>query len=168
MKWIIDWIRRNGLWIVLIQSSVAMLGSLYYGRYGDPVSNILSGDMSQLFNPNNSLIPCELCRYARILMYPIVFLSIMGLVYRDKRILHYILPISAVWIALEAYHYLLQKVNIPSSYFCTASNPCDALQVNYFWFITIPLLCGIAFTVIFTTIMIMRSHKDKPTDTKKD
>jgi disulfide bond formation protein DsbB len=93
--------------------------------------NLFSGDINQRFNTENSLIPCELCRYARILMYPMVWFSGMALIFKHKEIIKYLLPISIVGICLESYHYLLQKVDIPTSYFCTASNPCDALQVNY-------------------------------------
>lgn len=137
--------KQKLLAIIFIQALLAMLGSLYYGYFGDPILNLQTGHR---FNPLNGLVPCELCRYARILMYPIVFISLIWLLERSTKCVKYILPLSIVGIGLEIYHYLLQKVNFTTSFTCTYANPCNALEVNYLGFITIPLLCMIAFIVI--------------------
>lgn len=144
---------KNALWWILAQSLIAMISSLYYGRYGDPIANM---EYWYFFSPLNALVPCELCRYARILMYPIVLLSIIALYRNDKKVTDYIIPLSSLWLILEIYHYTLQKVDFVTSFTCTAANPCDALQVNYFWFITIPMLCGIAFLVILLLALYIR------------
>jgi len=132
-------------YIIFVQSLLATLWSLYYGFYGDPVVNIASGN---LFDPANALLPCELCWYARILMYPIVLLSLVGILKKKSDYIWYIIPQVILWIALEIYHYLLQKTAITNSFTCTLANPCEALEVNYLWFITIPFLCLTAFLVI--------------------
>lgn len=99
------------------------------------------------------LEPCHLCRWARILMYPIVWLSVMALWKKRTDIIVYVRNISYAGIVLELYHYLLQKTNwldfMSFNSFCTKANPCAASQqVNYLGFITIPFLCLIAFIVI--------------------
>lgn len=137
------------------QSLVAMCGSLYYGRYGDPIANI---EYWYFFSPLNALAPCELCRYARILMYPIVLLSIIALVRKDRKVVNYTIPISIIWLCLEVYHYTLQKTDITTGFACTLNNPCNALEVNYFWFVTIPMLCGIAFLVILLLSLYIRKR----------
>ena len=78
-------ILRHGMKIIFAQALIAMLGSLYYGFYGDP----FSGDF---FNSANALEPCELCRYARILMYPLVFFSGVALIKKQTKIVDYFIP----------------------------------------------------------------------------
>jgi hypothetical protein len=148
------------LWVgIFVQSLVATLGSLYYSTFGDPVKNIMAG---KLFPLGEGFVPCDLCWFARILMYPIVILSYVGIAKQDKRFTDYILPLSILGVCLELYHYSLQKLPIPTFFTCSSANPCSALQVNYFGFITIPFLALVAFGVItllaiINTIMNRRS-----------
>jgi len=134
------------IWIaIFIQALVAMLGSLYYSTFGDPVKNLMAGNLLR----GEPLTPCELCWFARILMYPIVFISYVGIAKSDKRFTDYVLPLSFLGILLETYHYSIQKLPIQNIFGCSLVNPCNALQVNYLGFMTIPFLCLVAFTVIF-------------------
>lgn len=158
-------IKKNHWWqyLILVQSILAILWSLYYQYFGDPVANTLTGN---LFPAWAWFIPCVLCRWARILMYPLAITSFISIRRKEPEIVHYIFPISIMWILLEVYHYLLQKTSwldfLWGSTFCTRANPCNALQVNYFGFITIPFLCLVAFVVIFIAcIAIKRSLKNR-------
>ncbi len=137
--------KQQRMLIIFIQALLAMLGSLYYSYFGDPLVNIQTGE---LFNLGNWLVPCDLCRWARILMYPIVFISGIALREKSTASVLTILVLSKIGVFLELYHYLLQKVNITTSFTCTFANPCNALEVNYLWFITIPFLCLVAFLII--------------------
>lgn len=149
--------KKYGLRIIFFQALLATLWSLYYGFYGDPLLNTISGDF---LNPANGLQPCTLCRYARILMYPIVILSLVGIITRKyASTINYILPLVILGIPLEIYHYILQKFPIQTSAFCTRANPCSALEVNYLGFITIPFLCLTAFLVILVvSLMVKRAY----------
>lgn len=138
--------------MIFVQALIAMLWSLYYGFYGDPVQNIIAGN----FFPWSGFDPCELCWYARILMYPIVLISLIALIKKDYHSVDTILPFSILGIGLEIYHCVLQKTQIDAWFACTSAHPCAALEVNYFWFITIPFLCLIAFIVIFISALIIK------------
>ena len=151
-------------YLIFIQALIATLGSLYYQYFGDPVVNIMT---SNFFQTGAWFMPCILCWWARILMYPLVLSSWISIWRKERDIVHYIFPISIMWILLELYHYTLQKTDwldfIWWWTFCTRSNPCNALQVNYFDVITIPFLCLVAFIVIFICcIIIKRSLKMTP------
>lgn len=148
-----NFIKKYGLRIIFFQALLATLGSLYYGRYGDPVVNLMSGD---LFNPANGYSPCTLCRYARILMYPLTLISLVGIIKKSYDAVDYMIIPVVLGILLELYHYSLQKFPISTSAFCTKANPCNALQVDYFGFITIPFLCLIAFVVIAIVILLIK------------
>lgn len=148
--------QRTIWYFIFAQAFIAMLGSLYYGFFGDPVVNIINGT----YFSGMPLGPCTLCWYSRILMYPIVVISAVGIVTKYKRFTDFILPLSLLGIALDAYHYALQKLPIKTAYECTSAVPCNALQVDYFGFITIPFLALTAFVVI-TILCVVNMQMNK-------
>lgn len=115
---------------------VATLGSLYF-------SEVLK------------FIPCELCWYQRIFMYPQVFLLGMAFVRKQFIIARYTLMLSIIGGTISLYHYFIQKVpffrnTAPS---CSIV-PCTGDYLNWLGFITIPLLALIAF--IFISVISYR------------
>lgn len=131
--------------LILIQAIFAMAGSLYYSNYGDPVSNFRLG-VFWLYG--YGFDPCLLCIWNRIMQYPIVVISSVGLFKKAKDLHHYILPLSVPAMGLSAYHYMLQKTSIANPFACTGANPCSALSVDYFGFITIPFLALMSSTIV--------------------
>lgn len=153
-----DWILAS----IFLQAVMAMCSPLYFSNFGDPVYEYITGTW---FDTSDSLFPCQLCWWARIMMFPIVPLSLIALYTKSKPILGYIYAISIPGIALETFHYLLQKINIPNPFGCTAAHPCAAIDVDYFGFITIPFLCLLAFLVIhiFATLGLFSKKIEKAT-----
>lgn len=147
--------------IVFFQALIATSWSLYLGFYGDPIYNFYTGDW---FNPENAFGICDLCRYARILMYPLVLLSGVALIRNDRKAYWYMLPSVILGLWLEIFHYTLQMFPIETTFKCTADNPCMAFYVNYFGFLTIPGLCLLAFLIIFSGI-IWGIRKDRKQST---
>jgi len=117
------------------------------------------------FNTSNALDPCQLCWWARILMFPLLPLTVIFIASKSRPILWYIYAASGVGILLEIFHYLLQKTNIPNPFGCTLANPCSALEVEYLGFITIPFLCLIAFLMIhiFVSLLLFSKRLEKNT-----
>ena len=142
--------RPTWLKIIFALSLVAMVWSLYMWRYGDPLLNLISGD---LFNPTNALAICVLCRYARILIYPLVFISGIALIRNDHNIRIYMVPSVILGIILSGYQYALMIFPSLTSGFCDPNNPCTIPYLNYFWFITIPLLALLTFIGIGAMIL---------------
>lgn len=125
--------------IVFVQACCAMLGSLYFSNFGDPLQWLFSGTWFE---------PCHLCRWARILMYPLVWISGYGLLRRNTDIIKLILPVSIAGMILTWYHYTIQYINSLNMFSCNPSNPCTLIDWKVFDYITIPWLARIAFTVI--------------------
>ncbi|MFJ8065982.1 disulfide oxidoreductase [Psychrobacillus sp. NPDC096426] len=124
-----------------IASIIAMVGSLF-------------------FSERMGFIPCTLCWYQRILMYPLVVFLGIAFYRNDRDIYKYVLPISIFGIVVSSYHYALQK--IPSMHefsSCTSGVPCSGQYINWFGFVTIPFLALVAF--IFITIMMFILWKRK-------
>ncbi len=138
------------LWVIFMISLLSLIGSLYYGWFGDPFLNIKTGE---LFLRSNGLEPCEMCWFARIFMYPLVITSWVGLY---KKSFDYLSAIILSWfgILLEWYQYRFQMTKSDTevtSFICNWIDKasCSSIDVIYWWFITIPFLCLIAFCMIF-------------------
>jgi len=128
--------RRTSLYIALIVAWTATLGSLYFSEI-------------------RHFIPCTLCWYQRILMYPLSIILLVGIIRRDQGIAYYVLPFSSVGILVSSYHFLHQKTDLFSnSTACTSGVPCTSTWINWFGIITIPFLALIAFLII-TLMMIL-------------
>jgi disulfide bond formation protein DsbB len=135
MKSLMD---RFGLYFAWIVSLVATGGSLYF-------SEILG------------FVPCVLCWYQRILMYPLVILLGIATYRQDKKISIYALPLSLFGLAISLYHIFIQTFpHLASEASCKAGVPCTADSLNLFGFITIPMLAGAAFLLISITLVLTR------------
>ncbi len=127
------WFERSSLYIALLAAWIAMLGSLYFSEVAH-------------------YIPCTLCWYQRILMYPQTLILAIGLVRRDENTPLFVLPFSILGIGVSTYHVLLEKTDWFSGVAtCQVGVPCTVIWINWFGFLTIPFLALIAFLVI--TIM---------------
>src|SRR5690625_3653058 len=117
--------------IIWAQSLLATMGSLFY-------SEIIG------------YVPCDLCWIQRIFMYPLVIIYGLALIKKDTKIALPGIILSGIGLCISIYHYSLQKVPFMQNAggFC-GEIPCNLQYVNYFGFITIPFLAGIAFIVIF-------------------
>lgn len=134
-----SWILENGLSLAWAVALTATVGSLYF-------SEVVG------------FIPCNLCWYQRILMYPLVLLLGIAAVRKDWNQTLYVLPMCVVGLSISVYHYLLEK----TTWFDTTHGnvcgivPCDTLYINWFGFVTIPFLAGTAFIMIAVLSVMIR------------
>jgi len=135
-------IRTNIEYIAWFQALIATLGSLFY-------SEVLH------------IIPCILCWYQRILMYPLVIIIAVGIIKKDRNLPYFVLPMSILGLLIAAYHYLLQFGIIPENLApCVEGISCASRYIQYYDFITIPLMAFTAFTVITISMVIsLKSQK---------
>lgn len=123
-------IQKTVLYIAWLQAIVATLGSLYF-------SEIMK------------FPPCVLCWYQRICMYPLALIIPVGILKGDKKIFLYVLPLGLIGLVISFYHNLLYYQIIPESLApCVAGVSCTTKFIEWFGFVTIPLLSCVAFTVI--------------------
>ncbi len=95
------------------------------------------------------LTPCVLCWYQRIFMFPLVFILAAGLLPYDPRIIRYALPLASGGLLVAVFHLLLVAGYIPEGLTpCTQGIPCATVQIEWFGFVTIPLLSAVAFLTI--------------------
>jgi disulfide bond formation protein DsbB len=98
-------------------------------------------------------VPCTLCWYQRILMYPLAIITLVGILQQDEGLPNQVLPFSILGMGVATYHYLTQLGVVSHSATCSVGVPCNLRYVNYFGFVTLPLLSLAAFTLI-TLIMV--------------
>ena len=133
-----EFLEDYGGWLAFVIALVATLGSLYYSEIA-------------------GFIPCRLCWYQRILMYPLVVVTLVGALKRDEYLPVYVLPLSIIGIFVSGYHVLMERGIIPPSNTCAADVPCNISYVNYLGFITIAVMAFTAFTLITLIMLGIRS-----------
>ncbi len=127
--------REYGVPLAYGPALAALLGSLYYSEIA-------------------GFVPCTLCWYQRILMYPLCIIILVGILSDDEYIPRYVLPFSLTGMAFSAYHVLLQHGVIGSTTACSTGVPCNIRYINYLGFITIPTLALTAFTLISASLLL--------------
>ena len=95
-------------------------------------------------------LPCELCWFQRILMYPLSLILAVDILRNDRGVFWYGLPLSLTGMAVSLYHYLEVLQVIPPSP-CKGGVPCSIDYINMVGplsFIKVPFLALMAFTII--------------------
>jgi disulfide bond formation protein DsbB len=102
-------------------------------------------------------IPCQLCWFQRICMYPLVLLLGRAALRDDRHIAGYALPLSMIGGLIAAYHYAEQKVpGLADIAPCKAGIPCNTDYLDWFGVITIPLMALVAFILITALLLVVR------------
>ncbi|TDM02118.1 disulfide bond formation protein B [Macrococcus hajekii] len=122
-------------WLVAI---IAMLGSLFFSEI-------------------RHFVPCELCWYQRILMYPLVLVVGFAALQEEYKMKYLILIFSVIGLCFSIYHYMEQKVpGFTPVKACISGVPCSTQYINWGGFITIPFLAGTAFLLITVCMLMVR------------
>jgi len=135
-----NWLLVFACWLI---ATTSMLGSLFF-------SEVMGFQ------------PCVLCWYQRIAMYPLVLILPAGLFPFDRKIVRYALPLSLAGVLIAAFHLLLVAGYIPESIKpCVQGVPCTEVQIEWFGFVTIPLLSGLSFLVISALLILTYRRSSK-------
>lgn len=110
---------------------------------------------SLYFSLGLGLVPCELCWYQRILMYPLVLVLGVAALDDDARVWRTALPLSLLGTALAAYHSYLQ-VNPEIGSACNVGQSCAAvLYPMAGGLLTIPRLSLVAFALVSLGLLVL-------------
>ncbi len=121
---------------------------------------LLSVVGSLFFSEVMLLPPCVLCWYQRIAVYPLVLIIGTGILLRDSRVKAYALPLCLVGLVISIYHNLLYYGFIPESITpCAEGVPCNAVQIEWLGFITIPLMGLGAFVSIALCLLFYKQKE---------
>jgi disulfide bond formation protein DsbB len=117
------------LWFAWLVALVATFGSLVY---------------SEAIH----FIPCRLCWYQRIAMYPLSVVLLVGALRKEVVAKYYGLPLALGGLGISIWHYLMQAFPSLEGGSCDLSIPCSTRYVEMFGFVSIPFMAGSGFTLI--------------------
>lgn len=138
------------LWLAWLVAIVTTLGSLYYSLVAH-------------------YLPCELCWYQRICMYPLSAILLVGALRNDRKVWMYAGIPALVGVVIASYHTQLQAFPKQRT-FCDMENPCTNRFVWEFGFVSLPLMDLVAFCFIITMLVAkaVTASSHDPTDEADD
>jgi disulfide bond formation protein DsbB len=131
------------LWLAALVATVATAGSLYFSEIA-------------------GYVPCALCWYQRIAMYPLTLVLFIAAVRGDVQVRRYVGPVAAIGAAISIYHIGVERLPGLPTGSCSLDAPCDLIWVERFGLITIPVMALAAFLAILTLLFAYAGRGDGP------
>lgn len=132
--------------LAAVVAATSMVGSLYFSEVlGYP--------------------PCTLCWYQRIAMYPLAPILGIAAVRRDPSVRPYAWVLAGSGAVIAIYHYAMQWIPDLESTGCAIDNPCSAVFVREFGFVSIPLMALCGFLAVIALVAVAgteRADDDQP------
>lgn len=126
------------LWLAFAVAATATLASLYLSEVAH-------------------LIPCALCWYQRIAMYPLAVILLIAAIRADHRIRIYAATLATIGAGISLYHRFIQAFpDLEGGTSCDPNAPCTAAYVEIFEFITIPTMALSGFLFILALLWLDR------------
>ena len=122
------------LWLAFLIALASTLGSLYFSE----VANY---------------VPCRLCWFQRIAMYPLSVILLIAALRRDTAIRWYAVPLAAIGACVSIYHYLVEWHPRLEGDACDPTNPCSLVWFREFGFVTLPLMALCGFVAIIALLL---------------
>jgi disulfide bond formation protein DsbB len=130
-----DTLARQSVWLAWLVATTATLGSLYFSEVAD-------------------YLPCRLCWFQRIAMYPLVVILLVGALLRDRRVSLYAAVFPVVGAAISIYHIYIEVNPDKESAACRAGVPCSVRWIDEFGYVTIPVMALSAFALISALLVV--------------
>ena len=101
--------------------------------------------------------PCILCWYQRIAMYPLVIIFLVGMFQGPKEFYTFSLPFVIIGWIIALYHNLIHYEIVPESASpCLEGLSCATVYINWFGFLTIPMLSFMAFSLLGMGLFLIK------------
>jgi disulfide bond formation protein DsbB len=125
------------LWLAFVVAAIATGGSLFFSDIA-------------------GFVPCELCWYQRICMYPLSLLILLMALANDHRAARYLLPLPVIGAGVSVYHLLVENGVVAQSQACQISAPggCATKWINEYGYMTIPTLALTGFALAFVFLLL--------------
>ncbi len=137
------------LWLAFVVSATATAGSLFFSQVAH-------------------FVPCELCWFQRICMYPLALLTLLAALANDYRVARYLLPLPVIGAGFSAYHLMVENGVIHESQGCRISAPggCSIKWIDEFGYVTIPTLALTGFALVFAFLLLAAFEARLPSETE--
>jgi disulfide bond formation protein DsbB len=140
---LIDAVGQGAVVMALTIAVVATAGSLYLSE-------------------GAHFVPCKLCWYQRIAMYPLTIILGSAVARRRRDVHWYAIPLAGIGAVISSYHILLERFPRLESNLCEVSNPCTLIWTRRFGYQTIPTMALTAFVLIIVALLVgvASDHRD--------
>ncbi len=128
---------KNTLLIVFFISLLATGGSLFYSQIAH-------------------FVPCELCWFQRIFMYPQVLILAVAIIKKENQIIDYSLTLASVGLLISLYQNYLIYTATESATCLISAVSCATKFVLGLGYVTIPLMAATAFATIITILLLQK------------
>ena len=124
----------SALWLAALVAIVATSGSLYFSEVAH-------------------FVPCALCWYQRIAMYPLAVILAIAAWRGDVDVRRYVVPLAGIGALISLYHIGVERLPGLPTGSCSLDVPCDLIWVERFGFVTIPVMALAGFLAIITLLV---------------
>jgi hypothetical protein len=130
------------LWAAFIVAAIATGGSLFFSEIA-------------------GYVPCELCWYQRICLYPLSITTLLAALAGDHRVARYLLPLPVVGAGVSVFHLLVENHVVATPKGCQIGAGCTVKWINQFGYMTIPTLALTAFVLLIGFLALAAAGSDE-------
>jgi disulfide bond formation protein DsbB len=146
-----SWLWGYELWGAFLVAAIATGGSLFFSQVA-------------------GFVPCELCWFQRICMYPLSILLLFLAFHRDNRAARYLFVFPVVGSCISVYHLLVENKVVAQAQACLVSAPggCATKWIDQFGFMTIPTLALTGFVLLIEFLVLANAGSDQTVNLSAD
>src|SRR5918911_769057 len=136
------WLWGYELWAAFVVAAIATGGSLFLSEVA-------------------GFVPCEMCWFQRICMYPLSLLTLFLAYHGDHRAARYLVPFPVIGAGVSIYHLLIENHVVKTPAQCAIGAGCTVKWINYFGYMTIPTLALTAFALLIIFLGLAAASDDE-------
>jgi disulfide bond formation protein DsbB len=121
------------LWLAATVAVSATAGSLYFSEVA-------------------GYVPCKLCWWQRIAMFPLAVVLSVAAARRDRGVRFHVIPVALAGLSVSVYHYLIEWFPSIEKTSCSLDVPCTAVWFRGFGFASLAFMAGCGFFAIVTLL----------------
>jgi disulfide bond formation protein DsbB len=121
--------------LAFVVAAICMAGSLY-------------------FSESAGFVPCTLCWYQRIAMYPLAVILLVAAIRRDDAVRAYVVVLAVIGAAISLYHYIVEWVPEAETGVCKTTVPCTFVWFRRFGFVTLPFMALSGFLLVISLVTL--------------
>lgn len=139
-------LRDHALAAAAAVAGTAMVGSLWFSEVA-------------------GFVPCELCWWQRLAMYPLALLLTLAAVRRDDAVRPYARLLAGAGLLVSLWHVGIQRFPaIAGTSTCSADAPCTVMWVDVGGVLTIPTMAACGFVGVLALLALPRGVRGEAPD----
>ena len=123
------------LWLAWLVAAVATAGSLYFSEVAD-------------------YVPCRLCWFQRICMYPLAGILLVAAIRRDRNVRWYALPLAVAGLGVSTYHYVIEWKPSLGDGACSVGPSCTDIWFRELGFVTLAFMAMAGFASVLALLFV--------------